>query len=225
MSYTLIYEDNHLLVVNKMPGILVQPDKAGDISLEVILKDYLREKYGKPGEVFLGVTHRLDRPVSGLVIFAKTSKALVRMNEIFRERQIEKTYWAVTAQKPEPESGKLIHWLTRNESKNMSKAHATEVKNSLKAELEYKLLQQSDRYNLLEIKLLTGRHHQIRTQISAIGCPIVGDLKYGFARSSPDGSIFLHSRQAKFIHPVRQAEMVLEAPEPVLWQKFGLNLF
>jgi 23S rRNA pseudouridine1911/1915/1917 synthase len=221
MSYTIIYEDNHLLVVDKPSGMLVQTDKNNDISLEIILKQYLKEQYDKPGEAFLGVVHRLDRPVSGLVIFAKTSKALVRMNEVFKTRAIEKTYRAITANPPPQQSGKLIHFLTRNEAKNTSKAHAVEIKNSQRAELDYTLIQRSEKYCLLEIQLHTGRHHQIRSQLAAIGCPITGDLKYGYPRSSSDGSIFLHSFSSRFIHPVRKEEIFLKAPMPELWKKYG----
>ncbi|MDJ1500883.1 RluA family pseudouridine synthase [Xanthocytophaga agilis] len=223
IPFTVIYEDNHLIVVNKASGVLVQPDKNGDPALEQLIKQYIKEKYTKSGEVFLGVVHRLDRPVSGLVIFAKTSKALVRMNELFKQRDIEKVYWAVVGTMPAEPEGKLVHWITRSEKSNLSKAHKTEVKGSLRAELQYKLIQRSDRYSLLEVHLMTGRHHQIRAQLSAIGCPIVGDLKYGFARSSPDGSIFLHSRYTKFIHPVQKEEIILEAPMPELWHKYGMK--
>ena len=221
MSYSIVFEDNHLLVVNKAAGVLVQTDKEGETSLEILLKAYLKEKYNKPGEVFLGVVHRLDRRVSGLVIFAKTSKSLVRMNEMFKSREIEKTYRAVVAQAPPQVSGKLVHYLTRNESNNTSKAHPTEVRHSQRAELDYTLIEKSDKYNLLEINLLTGRHHQIRTQLAAIRCPIVGDLKYGFARSSPDGSIFLHAFRCRFVHPVKKEEINLHAPMPELWKKYG----
>jgi len=221
--FRVIFEDNHLIVVNKASGVLVQPDKNGGLALEQLLKAYIKERDEKPGEVFLGVVHRLDRPVSGLVIFAKTSKALVRMNELFKQRDIEKIYWAVVASLPPQTDETLIHWLTRHEKNNISKAHQTQVKNSLRAELHYQLIGSSDRYKLLEIRLMTGRHHQIRAQLAAIGCPIVGDLKYGYARSSPDGSIFLHSRRSTFVHPVRKEEITLEAPMPELWKKYGLG--
>ncbi len=221
--FTVIYEDNHLIVINKVSGVLVQTDKNGDTSLEQLLKKYIQTKYEKPGEAFLGVAHRLDRPVSGLVIFARTSKALVRMNEIFKNREIEKIYWAVVANEPPQAAGTLVHWLTRHEKNNISKAHVSEVKNSLRAELSYRVIERSEKYKLLEIKLLTGRHHQIRVQLASMGCPIVGDLKYGYPRSSPDGSIFLHSRKAVFIHPVRKETLQLEAPVPVLWKRYGFT--
>lgn len=219
--FSVVYEDNHLIVVNKASGVLVQADKSGDAALEELLKQYIKDKYGKPGEVFLGVAHRLDRRVSGLVVFARTSKALVRLNELFKQRDIEKVYRAVTANQPPHESDTLVHWLTRNEKNNTAKAHPAEVKNSLRAELTYEMIQRSEKYKLLEINLLTGRHHQIRAQLQAIQCPIVGDLKYGYPRSSPDGSIFLHSYRTTFVHPVQKEEIVLQAPMPELWAKFG----
>lgn len=221
--FTILYEDNHLLVVNKASGVLVQTDPSGDVSLEELLKQYLKEKYQKPGEVFLGVVHRLDRPVSGLVIFARTSKALVRMNELFKQRDIQKVYRAVVANNPPPQAGTLVHWLTRHEKNNVSKAHKAEVRNSQRAELSYELIQSSEKYKLLEIHLMTGRHHQIRAQLQAINCPIVGDLKYGYPRSSPDGSIFLHSYRTTFVHPVQKEALTLEAPMPELWRKYGLG--
>jgi 23S rRNA pseudouridine1911/1915/1917 synthase len=221
--FSIVYEDNHLIVVNKASGVLVQTDKSNDVALEDLLKLYIKQKYNKPGDVFLGVVHRLDRPVSGLVIFAKTSKALVRMNELFKQRDIEKVYWAVVANTPPQESETLVHWLTRNEKANTSKAHKSEIKNSQRAELRYQLIQSSERYKLLEINLMTGRHHQIRAQLQAINCPIVGDLKYGYPRSSPDGSIFLHSCRTTFMHPVKKEEITLEAPMPELWKKYGMG--
>ncbi len=221
--FTIVYEDNHLIVVNKASGVLVQTDKSNDVALEDLLKLYIQQKYDKPGDAFLGVVHRLDRPVSGLVIFARTSKALTRMNELFKQRQIEKVYWAVVANTPPEPEGKLVHWITRQEKNNISKAHKTEIKNSLRAELSYQLIQNSEKYKLLEIQLMTGRHHQIRAQLQAINSPIVGDLKYGYPRSSPDGSIFLHSRRTTFIHPVKKEEITLEAPMPELWRKYGFD--
>jgi len=222
-SFKVLYEDNHLLIVNKGSGVLVQKDKNGDEALEEILKEYLKIKYAKPGEVFLGVVHRLDRPVSGIVVFAKTSKALIRMNEMFRSRDIEKTYWAVVANKPAQKKAILSNWLTRSETKNFSKIYDREVKNSLKAELQYEVIAESEKYNLLEVNLMTGRHHQIRAQLSYIKCPIVGDLKYGYARSSPEGTIFLHARKIKFIHPVKKEVIEIEAEMPIYWKKYGFN--
>jgi 23S rRNA pseudouridine1911/1915/1917 synthase len=220
-NFSILYEDNHLLVVNKRSGLLVQPDQKADLALEQLAKAYLKEKYQKPGEVFLGIVHRIDRPVSGLVVLARTSKALTRLNESFQERNVQKTYWAVTANIPAPEQASLLHWLKRDKSRNLSVAYLQQVKDSQVAQLSYRLLQTSERYCLLEIDLHTGRHHQIRAQLKAIGCPIVGDLKYGYPRSSPDGSIFLHSRRLSFVHPVNGALMVLEAPVPALWKRYG----
>jgi 23S rRNA pseudouridine1911/1915/1917 synthase len=222
-SFSVIYEDNHLLVVNKASGVLVQPDPSGGAALEQMLKQYLAEKYQKPGEVFLGVVHRLDRPVSGLVVFARTSKALARMNELFKQRDVQKVYRAVVAGEPPDEAATLVHWITRHPQQNQSKAHRKEVPGSQRAELQYRVVQRSEKYKLLEINLMTGRHHQIRAQLQAIGCPIVGDLKYGYPRSSPDGSIFLHASRITFVHPVKKEEITLEAPMPGLWAKYGFN--
>ena len=219
--FSVLYEDNHLLIVNKAGGVLVQKDKNGDEALEDVLKIYLKEKYDKPGEVFLGVVHRLDRPVSGIVIFAKTSKALVRMNEMFRSREIEKTYWAMVMNLPKQKEGLLSNWLLRSKTKNMSKVYDKEVTNSLMAELKYNVMASSEKYHLLEIELMTGRHHQIRAQLAYIKSPIVGDLKYGFARSTPGGSIFLHAKKIKFIHPVKKEMMEIESEMPELWKKYG----
>jgi 23S rRNA pseudouridine1911/1915/1917 synthase len=218
----LLYEDNHLLVVNKLPGQLVQGDKTGDAPLGEHLKAYLKEKYQKPGEVFLGVVHRLDRPVSGVVIFARTSKALERMNERFREKKVRKTYWAVVKNAPPADSGTLIHYLVKNEATNKSKAHDREIKGSSRSWLDYRVLARSDRYVLLEVTPHTGRHHQIRVQLAAMGCPIRGDVKYGYDRTNADGSIHLHARQVAFEHPVKKTDMVITAPVPgdVLWQHF-----
>ena len=222
--FSVIYEDNHLLVVNKASGVLVQPDPSGEPALEQLLKQYLADKYGKPGEVFLGVVHRLDRPVSGLVVFARTSKALARMNELFKQRDVQKVYRAVVAGEPPDEAATLVHWITRYPQQNQSKAHRKEVPGSQRAELHYRVVQRSEKYKLLEINLMTGRHHQIRAQLQAVGCPIVGDLKYGYPRSSPDGSIFLHAGRITFVHPVKKEEITIEASMPTLWEKYGFDL-
>lgn len=216
----VIYEDNHLIAVNKSCGEIVQGDKTGDQPLSESLKAWLKEKYNKPGNVFIGVTHRLDRPVSGIVLFAKTSKALARMNDMFRTGAIKKTYWAIVKQCPPEPEGELTHWLVRNEKQNKSYAFDTEQPNSKKAILHYKLIGKSDRYFLLEIDLKTGRHHQIRCQLAKIGCPIKGDLKYGFDRSNKDGGISLHARSATFIHPVSKEAIHIVAPVPddPLWR-------
>lgn len=216
----VIYEDNHIIVVNKAASEIVQGDKTGDIPLSETVKQYIKEKYEKPGNVFLGVTHRLDRPVSGLVIFAKTSKALSRLNEMFKKGEIKKTYWAIVKNAPPKMEDELVHYLVRNEKQNKSYAYDKEVKNSKKAILGYKCISGSDNYYLLEINLQTGRHHQIRCQLAKINCPIKGDLKYGFPRSNPDGSISLHARKVSFLHPVSKEMIELEAPVPQdkLWQ-------
>lgn len=207
----IVYEDNHILIINKLPGEIVQGDKTGDMPLSEKLKNYIKERDNKPGNVFMGVIHRLDRPVSGLVIFAKTSKGLSRFNEMIREKDLHKTYWAVVKNKPSKTEDHLIHYLLKNEKLNKSKAHEKPVKDGLKSELIYKFIKSSDTYHLLEIKLLTGRHHQIRAQLSAIGCPIKGDVKYGFDRTNKDGSIHLHAYQLQFIHPVKQEEIIVKA--------------
>ena len=199
---TIVYEDNHIIIVNKTASEIVQGDKTGDVPLSETLKRYIKEAYAKPGNVFLGVTHRLDRPVSGLVVFAKTSKALSRLNDMFRNGEVKKTYWAIVKQCPPAEEGELVHYLVRNEKQNKSYAYDREVKNSKKAVLHYRLIGHSENYYLLEVDLKTGRHHQIRCQLAKIGCPIKGDLKYGFPRSNSDGSICLHARTVSFIHPV-----------------------
>jgi len=218
----VVYEDNHIIVVNKRSGEIVQGDKTGDTPLSEMVKHYIKEKYHKPGEVFLGVVHRLDRPVSGLVIFARTSKALSRLNKMFAEGEVHKTYWAVVekAALPMASSALLTHWLTRNEQQNKSYAYDHEVRGSKKAQLRYTVIGQGDRYSLLEVQLLTGRHHQIRCQLSAVGCPIRGDLKYGARRSNPDGSISLLARRIEFVHPVSRQPLTIEAPLPdgPLWQ-------
>ena len=221
----VIYEDNHIIVVNKESGEIVQGDKTGDTPLSDCVKDYLKRKYQKPGNVFLGVVHRLDRPVSGLVVFAKTSKALSRLNEMFRKGEVHKTYWAIVKNAPKEPSGRLTHWICRNEKQNKSYAYNSEVSGSKKAVLDYRLLASGDNYHILEIRLLTGRHHQIRCQLSAMGSPIRGDLKYGAQRSNPDGSIFLLSRHVEFVHPVSKELVSLDAPLPKdnLWQKI-LNI-
>ncbi|MFV0589198.1 RluA family pseudouridine synthase [Bacteroides reticulotermitis] len=221
---TVVYEDNHIIVVNKTASEIVQGDKTGDTPLSEIVKQYLKEKYQKPGNVFIGVTHRLDRPVSGLVIFAKTSKALTRLNEMFRTSDVKKTYWAVVKNEPKETEGELVHFLVRNEKQNKSYAYDKEVANSKKAILDYHLIGHSDNYFLLEVDLKTGRHHQIRCQLAKMGSPIKGDLKYGFPRSNPDGSICLHARRLKFTHPVSKELIELEAPVPNdnLWKGFEL---
>ncbi len=220
---TVIYEDNHIIVVNKSASEIVQGDKTGDIPLSDMVKTYLKEKYQKPGNVFVGVTHRLDRPVSGLVVFAKTSKALSRLNEMFRVGDVQKTYWAIVKNEPKQPEGELVHWLVRNEKQNKSYAYEREVKDAKKAVLRYRMIGRSDNYSLLEVELMTGRHHQIRCQLAKMGCPIKGDLKYGSPRSNPDGSICLHARRISFVHPVSKVRIDLEAPLPEgnLWRCFG----
>jgi 23S rRNA pseudouridine1911/1915/1917 synthase len=215
----IIHEDNHIIVINKRVGDLVQGDKTGDKPLSEVVKEYIKEKYNKPSEVFLGVVHRLDRPTTGIVVFAKTSKALERLNKMFSERETKKTYWAVVKNKPPKNEDNLIHYLKRNEKNNTSRAHIKEVSESKKASLDYKIFKELNTYFALEINLHTGRHHQIRAQLSAIGCPIKGDLKYGFDRSNPDGGIHLHARKLVFIHPVSKEELILVAPTPneVIW--------
>lgn len=221
---TVIYEDNHIIVVNKSSSEIVQGDKTGDTPLSETVKQYLKEKYNKPGNVFLGVVHRLDRPVSGIVLFAKTSKALPRLNEMFKNSEVKKTYWAIVKNCPKEPEGELVHYLLRNEKQNKSYAYDKEVKDSKKAILDYKLIGHSQNYYLLEVHLHTGRHHQIRCQLAKMGCPIKGDLKYGFPRSNPDGSICLHSRKVSFIHPVSKELIELEAPVPEgnLWNGFEM---
>ena len=221
---TVVYEDNHIIAVNKTASEIVQADKTGDTPLSETVKQYLKEKYQKPGNVFLGVTHRLDRPVSGLVIFAKTSKALTRLNEMFRAGEAKKTYWAVVKNAPKESEGELVHFLVRNEKQNKSYAYDKEVPNSKKAVLDYRLIGRSENYYLLEVDLKTGRHHQIRCQLAKMGCPIKGDLKYGSPRSNPDGSICLHARRVRFVHPVSKELIELKAPLPEgnLWKGFEL---
>ena len=210
----ILHEDNHILVVNKRVGDIVQGDKTGDKPLSEIVKEYIKDKYNKPGEVFLGVVHRLDRPTTGIVVFARTSKALTRMNELFSNRETQKTYWAIVKNKPSKSEDKLVHYLKRNEKNNTSKAHIKEVPESKLASLDYKIIAELQNYFALEINLHTGRHHQIRAQLAAIGSPIKGDLKYGFDRSNPDGGIHLHARKLVFIHPVSKENIVIIAPLP-----------
>lgn len=221
---TVVYEDNHLIIVNKTASEIVQGDKTGDTPLSETVKRYIKEKYAKPGNVFLGVVHRLDRPVSGLVVFAKTSKALARLNEMFRNSEVKKTYWAIVKQRPPQDEGELVNYLVRNEKQNKSYAYDKEVKNSKKAVLHYRLIGHSQNYFLLEVDLKTGRHHQIRCQLAKMGCPIKGDLKYGFARSNPDGSICLHAHRVKFVHPVSKELIDVTAPLPPgnLWNGFEM---
>lgn len=216
-----LYEDNHIIIVSKRSGEIVQGDKTGDEPLSETVKQYIKEKYHKPGNVFLGVVHRLDRPVWGLVFFAKTSKALTRLNKMFKEGQVHKTYWAITKNAPPAEEGVLTDWLVRNERQNKSYAHPQEVPNAKKAVLKYRVIAHSDRYHLIEVNLLTGRHHQIRCQLANMGCAIKGDLKYGAPRSNPDGSISLLARRITFVHPVSKENIVVEAPLPPndkLWE-------
>ena len=223
---TVLYEDNHIIAVNKSSSEIVQGDKTGDEPLSETIKKYLKDKYNKPGEVFLGVTHRLDRPVSGVVLFAKTSKALTRLNEMFKKKKVKKTYWAIVKECPEQTEGRLEHFLVRNEKQNKSVAHLKMVPGAKKASLTYKMLAASDNFHLLEVHLETGRHHQIRCQLAKMGCPIKGDLKYGFARSNPNGGISLHARHVSFIHPVSKEIIEITAPTPVdekLWAVFGIQ--
>lgn len=222
---TVVYEDNHIIVVNKTSSEIVQGDKSGDTPLSETVKQYLKEKYNKPGNVFIGVPHRLDRPVSGLVVLAKTGKALARLNEMFRNGEVKKTYWAIVKECPKETEGELVHYLVRNEKQNKSYAYDKEVKNSKKAILHYKLIGHSQNYYLLEVDLKTGRHHQIRCQLAKMGCPIKGDLKYGSPRSNPDGSICLHARSVEFIHPVSKKQIALTAPVPEgnLWNGFEMD--
>ena len=218
---TVLYEDNHLIIVNKQAGEIVQGDKTGDTPLSDIVKEWLKEKHNKPGNVYLGVVHRLDRPVSGVVLFAKTSKALPRLNKMFAgHKNVSKTYWAIVQNRPLVPQGTLTHWLTRNEKNNTARAYDREVPGAKKAVLDYRLIASGDRYHLLEIHLHTGRHHQIRCQLAKMGCPIKGDLKYGAPRSNPDGSISLHARNLTLEHPVSHESISVTAPVPndTLWQ-------
>ena len=219
---SVLFEDNHIIIVNKKPSEIVQGDKSGDAPLSDIVKDYIKEKYNKKGNVFLGVVHRVDRPVSGIVIFARTSKALSRLNEMLKERAIHKFYWAVVKNTPKNDSGHLVHYLRRDAEKNKSFVYDKEVKNSKRAELKYNIISRSDNYFLLEIELITGRHHQIRAQLANIGCPIKGDLKYGFPRSNKNASIHLHARKVEFIHPVSKNEIsvIADPPQDPVWDHF-----
>jgi len=216
----VVYEDNHIIIVNKTSSEIVQGDKTGDISLVDELKKYLKELYCKPGNVFVGCVHRLDRPVSGLVVFAKTSKALSRLNSMFQSGEVKKTYWAIVKNCPNPTEGELVHWLLRNEKQNKSYAYEREVPNSKKAILDYKLIAKSERYFLLSVNLQTGRHHQIRCQLAKIGSPVKGDLKYGSQRSNTDGSISLLARRIQFIHPISKKDIDITAsvPNDNLWK-------
>lgn len=222
----VVYEDNHIIIVNKRSSEIVQGDKTGDRTLAEKVKEYIKQKYHKPGNVFLGVVHRLDRPVSGLVVFARTGKALARLNEMFRTKEVKKTYWAIVGNCPASPEGELCHWLVRNEKQNKSYAYDAERPGAKQAILDYRLIGRSDRYYLLEVDLKTGRHHQIRCQLAKIGCPIKGDLKYGAPRSNPDGSISLHARRVRFIHPVSKKEICVEAPLPEdrLWHSFRFDI-
>lgn len=220
----VLYEDNHVIIVSKRSGEIVQGDKTGDPTLSDDVKQYIKERYAKPGAVFLGVTHRLDRPVWGLVVFARTSKALSRLNDMFRNGEVHKTYWAVVQNRPEHNEATLEHWLTRNERQNKSYAYDHEVPGAKKAVLKYRVIGHSERYWLLEINLMTGRHHQIRCQLAAMGCPIRGDLKYGARRSNPDGSISLLARRVEFVHPVSKQLISVESPLPNdnLWKSLEI---
>ncbi|WP_114750667.1 RluA family pseudouridine synthase [Pleomorphovibrio marinus] len=220
--FNVIYEDNHLLIVNKRAGLLVQGDATKDKTLTDYCKSYIADKYKKPGEVFLHPVHRLDRPVSGMVVFARTSKGLERMNELFRKRQVYKVYWAVTKRRPSEENGKLVHWLSKNPDTNVVTAHEKEIDGTKKAELTYKRLGKLNDHWLLEIRPITGRSHQIRVQLSSMGCPIRGDVKYGFPKPNPDASIHLHAFQLVFVHPIKKEKLFLRAalPEDPFWEQF-----
>ena len=219
----VLYEDNHIIVINKAAGEIVQGDKTGDKSLCDTMKLYIKEKYAKPGNVFIGLPHRLDRPVSGIVVFAKTSKALERLNRMFSEGSVKKIYWAMTKEKPQQPEADIDSWILRNEKMNKSFSYSKEVKGAKRALLHYRQIDASQNYNLIEVELKTGRHHQIRCQLASIGCPIKGDLKYGAKRSNSDGSISLHARYIEFIHPVSKELIAITAPLPddKLWQSFG----
>ncbi len=221
----ILFEDNHIIIVNKRPSDIVQGDKTGDKPLGEMIKEYLKVKYNKPGEAFIGVVHRLDRPVSGIVVFAKTSKALTRLSTMFKEKDINKTYWAIVKNKPDKDSDYLIDYLKKNEAQNKSYVVNENTAKADKAELEYKVIGKSDNYYLLEVKLYTGRHHQIRVQLANIGSPIKGDLKYGFPRPNTDGSICLHSRKIDFVHPVskEKIEITADPPEDKIWKQFKIR--
>ena len=218
----ILYEDNHIIAVNKRSSDLSQGDKTGDASLDTEVKKYIAQKYNKPGAVFLGVVHRLDRPVSGVIIYARTSKALTRLNEMFRTGQVKKTYLAIVRERPPADEATITHYLKKNEKQNKTFVYDNEVNGSKEASLTYKLAGRVDRYYMLEIQLHTGRHHQLRAQLAKIGCPVKGDLKYGYPRSNPDGGISLMSRRVEFKHPVKKEKLVLTAPSPEtdIWSKF-----
>jgi 23S rRNA pseudouridine1911/1915/1917 synthase len=218
----ILYEDNHIIAVNKRSSELAQGDKTGDEALDEQVKKYIAKKYNKPGDVFLGVVHRLDRPVSGVLLYARTTKALQRLNEMFKSRQVKKTYWAIVKERPPEDEATIIHFLKKNETQNKSYVYDKEVKGSKQASLTYKVIGRSERYYMLEIELHTGRHHQIRAQLASIGCPIKGDMKYGFPRSNDDGGISLISKKIMFTHPVKKEEIIIEAPLPVndIWSSF-----
>lgn len=220
--FQVIYEDNHLIIVNKEPGILVQGDATGDKCLLDMVKEYIAEKYDKPGAVFLGTVHRLDRPVSGLVVFARTSKALERMNELFRKRDVQKIYWAVVRNRPPQSKGKLVHWLSKDEAKNVTTAYDYEAPGTQRAELSYRVLGEINKYHLLEVTPITGRPHQIRVQLASMNCPIRGDIKYGYPKPNPDGSINLHARRLYFVHPVKKEPIICRAGVPAnpFWEEF-----
>jgi 23S rRNA pseudouridine1911/1915/1917 synthase len=222
LTLDVVYEDNHLLVINKPAGVLVQGDSTRDKPLVEYGKDYIKEKYNKPGKVFLGVVHRLDRPVSGLVVFARTSKALERMNKLFHDKKVQKTYWAITKQKTRPEEGKLINWLIKDPAKNISQAFDEETDGAKRAELNYRYLGTLNRHHLIEVKPKTGRPHQIRVQLAKADCPIRGDIKYGFKQPNADGSIHLHARKLYFIHPIKKepVELIAALPETEFWEQF-----
>ena len=225
MGLLVLYEDNHLIAVKKEPGSIVQSDKTGDKTLAEEVKAYIKRKYKKPGDVFLGIVHRLDRPVGGVIVFARTSKALTRMNELFREKKISKTYWAIVEEKPPREDGQLVNWLKKNQEKNRSRAYDIEVKESKKAELTYRLMGRSKHYYYIEVHPKTGRHHQIRVQLAHLGCKIKGDVKYGAKRTNKDGSIHLFARSLSFIHPVKKEKLIIRSNPPMdpLWNEM-INL-
>ena len=225
MGLLVLYEDNHLIAVKKEPGSIVQSDKTGDETLAEEVKAYIKRKYKKPGDVFLGIVHRLDRPVGGVIVFARTSKALTRMNELFREKKISKTYWAIVEEKPPREDGQLVNWLKKNQEKNRSRAYDIEVKDRKKAELTYRLMGRSKHYYYIEVHPKTGRHHQIRVQLAHLGCKIKGDVKYGAKRTNKDGSIHLFARSLSFIHPVKKEKLIIRSNPPMdpLWNEM-INL-